>query len=473
MTDQGSVPEAIQWSEGMMLTPHHFQQATLRQEEVLRYHLAHVAPFHFGVRRLRIDQASLAVGKFRITAIEAVMPDGLIVAHPTDDGEALEVDLTPMVDEMREEPVGVHLVVPAYRPGSALSTNKLARFRSVSGRPVVDENTGDNEHALPRLRPRLAMLVTNQVPQKYISLPIARVTYRNEAIEVTPYIAPPLALTLDSPLGESCRHLVRRLREKAAYLVDRLRSPSGALRAPAVMETRYAIQCLVAALPPFEAVLNTKNSHPFAVYQALTAVAGHVALLGPGMVPPQFDPYDHLDVRRSFDQVLTFAERMIDTISERHVAIAFSLEGNSFRLLLDPAWVRGDLLIGVRARHGGSESDLAAWVGEALIGDAEKVGSLWERRMRGAGRTQVERDDDLEVMPTRGTLLYRVAADPGVIEAGRVLEILNPSDRAGTRRPAEIVLFVPAPAARQDEAADDVTDGVSRPLRSEGGEDGQ
>jgi type VI secretion system protein ImpJ len=76
------------------------------------------------------------------------------------------------------------------------------------------------------------------------------------------------------------------------------------------------------------------------------------------------------------------------------------------------------------------------------------MGVLRERRLRGAARERLERDDRLEVVPQRGVLLYRIAADPSFIEPGRVLEIANPGDRQGIRRPAEIVLYTAPSLAR-------------------------
>ena len=89
MSTAHDLPEAIQWSEGMLLRPHHFQQATLRQESLLYYHAALIAPFHWGVRHLKIDEVLLVDGGFRVLELEAVMPDGLVVSHPAAEGADL------------------------------------------------------------------------------------------------------------------------------------------------------------------------------------------------------------------------------------------------------------------------------------------------------------------------------------------------------------------------------------------------
>lgn len=49
--------------------------------------------------------------------IEAVMPDGLVVYHTPAIEGTLEVDLTPLTDDMAQKPVTVYLVVPAKKEG--------------------------------------------------------------------------------------------------------------------------------------------------------------------------------------------------------------------------------------------------------------------------------------------------------------------------------------------------------------------
>ena len=453
MSRTSHLPDPIQWYEGMLLTPQHFQQAWLRQDALLHYHAARLAPFFYGVRRVEIDGALLVVGMLRVLALEAVLPDGLVVTHPREGGEDLQIDLQPYADQLKRGPLTVFAVVPVYKPGAAAG-GELARFRSFEAAPVVDENTGDNEQPMPRLRPRLSLVVGDEVPQKYAAVPLARIAYGDEAFHLAEYMPPAVATLPDSPLAELCRSIGRRLREKAAFLAGRLRgAPAGAVQAPLLAETRHAVQCLVAGLPRLEAVLAVGAAHPFQLHTELCGIAGQVATLGPGLVPPLFDAYDHRDILASVRPVIAFIARMIDTVSETSVAVRFSGHDDGFRLTLLPLWLDGHgLLIGVRLAPGQAESEVAAWIEESVVASADHVGPLRRRRLRGALRSRVERDDRLGVLPDRGVLLYRIADDPALIEPERSLEIVGPAPRAGVARPAEITLHV-APLAEAAGAA--------------------
>src|SRR5438105_14027397 len=92
------LPEAIQWHEGMLLSPQHFQQLSLRQEELMAYHLTMVSPFHWAVTHLKHDPVLLVSGTYRITELEGIVPDGLGISRSGQAGAAVEVDLPPFAD---------------------------------------------------------------------------------------------------------------------------------------------------------------------------------------------------------------------------------------------------------------------------------------------------------------------------------------------------------------------------------------
>ena len=435
------VPAAIQWHEGMLLAPQHFQQLALRQDGLLHYHAATVSPFHWGVRHLRLDPVLLVEGTLRVTALEAVMPDGLVVTHDAGVPGGLEADLTPWTDAMKAAPVRIHLAVPALRPGLSPVQGELPRYDSVEGEPVADESTGDGDLRIPRLQPRVSLLVAETPPQKYVSFPLAEVAYTNETFALTDFQPPMVRVPLGSPLGQMCTAVARRLREKAVFLADRSRSPSVVARPPQLLETRAMVHSLVAALPQFEAVLNTGVAHPYALYLALTSLAGHLAFLGRGLLPPVLDAYDHDDLWARFDQARQFVFRVIDEgILETFTAFPFTLEKDLFQLTFDEEWRTRRLVLGVRARPGLSEAELAQWVEQCLIGSRTVMPSLRDRRVLGARRERIAGEGDL--VASSGVLLYALEADPHVIEPNQVLQVWNAADRGEPPQASEIVLYV-------------------------------
>ncbi len=110
------IPDAIQWHEGLLLTPQHFQQLSSRHEALVQYGTSLFAPFCWGVRRFKHHAISLPAGKLRVLELEAVMPDGLVVVHGLHDtgrDEVLEIDLSAQAEEIGDRGALVQLVVAA------------------------------------------------------------------------------------------------------------------------------------------------------------------------------------------------------------------------------------------------------------------------------------------------------------------------------------------------------------------------
>jgi len=441
MEEAHNIPKAVQWHEGMLLAPQHFQQFAFRQEELLHYHLMNVAPFYWGIRRLKVDQALLIDGTLRILDLEAVMPDGIVVYHLHPEEKNLEIDLTPHLDELQARPLSVHLVIPAIKAGNASVPGALARYDSVEGKSVTDENTGESELSIPRLRPRLGLLIAETPPQKYSAFPLLQVAYRNETFTLTDFITPTLKVALRSPLGEICAGICHRLREKALFLSERVQSPSTTLRGPMILETKILIQNMVTNLVQFEAVLNSGASHPYVLYLSLCGLVGSLAGLGLDLIPPSLEPYNHNDLRATYLQTQNYLFRMVDEgILETHTAIPFDFESGAFNLKLDTDWLKPKLIIGVRGRPAAAEKEILNWMNEGLIGSSPKIESMKSRRILGAERNKIEGDEQL--VPSRGVVLYEVKAQPAFIEPDEILQILNTADPSGKQGPAEIVLYV-------------------------------
>ncbi len=441
MLDAKLIPASIQWHEGMLLAPQHFQQQTIRSEELLHYHMMLSTPYYWGIKDLKIDQVLLIDGKLRIIKIEALMPDGLVVYHAHQDNNYLEIDLAPYEEEMKRKPITVHLAVPALRTGAAAVKGVLPRYESIEGKPVVDENTGESEISLPRLKPKLNLLITDSPPQKYTTLPLIKIEYKNETIGAIDYVPPPLEVKVESAIGLLCAQVAQRLREKAVFLSDRITSPSSAVRGPMVLETKIMIHGMVSGLPHFEVLLNSSKAHPYALYLSLCQLTGNVATLGMGQVPPALGVYDQNDILACFIEAQNFIFKMIDEgILESHTGVPFDYENGVFSLMLEKPWVDDSLTIGVRKRPEFTEKDVLTWIDDCLIGSDEIVESMKEKRVLGAIRKRIESDGQL--VPARGTVLLEIDAAPEFIKPNAVLEIFNTSDPANRRGPVEMVLYV-------------------------------
>lgn len=441
MDNAHEIPKAIQWHEGMLLSPHHFQQMVQRQDQLLHYQISSMAPFFWGVQRLAFNQSLLVAGILQIEELEAVMPDGTLVVYENQGNDAqapLQADLTPFMEEMKQTPATIHLALPAKKHGQNAFKGDLPRYDSQEGREIADENTGENEIQIPRLQPRLSLIIAETAPQKFVSFPLAKVSYANESFSAEDYIPPALAVSLQSPLGTMCAQIAKRLREKAVFLSYEVLAPSSTSGLPLALETKTLIQTMVASLPMFEAVLNTGKSHPFPLYLGLCQLVGNLAAMGT-LVPPVLQPYNHNDPMASFLQAQQYIFRMIEEgVHEAYMNIPFYFENEMFGTKFDSTYMDKPVFIGVRGQPGMTEKDVRDWIEKSWIGSSSKVQGMRDKRILGPERKRLERVDDL--VPARGVQLFSLKVDPAYIIPDEALHIYNTTSIGP--RPAEIIMFV-------------------------------
>lgn len=277
----------IQWHEGMLLSPQHFQQLELYTHQTLRYHLHSVSPFYWGIHHLKFDPVLLPSGIIRLLDIEAVMPDGLIIHQSSQPDSSLEIDMTVRKEELLKGELMIYLTVPERSQASSPVIGEWPRYASITGPEVVDENTPDNVIRIPRLIPKIELMAGTVPPARYEYLPLARVTYENEAYGLTPYLPPCFVVHKSSLLEERCFELAMKMREKASYLSEKWQTQIGT---DLLNETTDLLRPLAESLPVLEATVTTGNVHPYNLYITLATIAGRLATLRLSQVIPTFPP---------------------------------------------------------------------------------------------------------------------------------------------------------------------------------------
>ena len=441
------IPDAIQWHEGMLLMPQHFQQFSDRVEGLVQQMTACSGSYAWGVQSFEFDRTALVSGKLRVVRVQAVMRDGFLVKAGSEAGVDLELDLKASAAQMKSGTVMVHLVVPAQ---GALSTRgDLARYKSFDGEAIPDEVTGEGPIPIPRLRPKVGLWAGQTPPQRFESLPLIEINQQGETFLETAFIPPALSVALGSPLAALCGTATSLVREKTFFLSDQLRNSECKVGDAEVIETRSRIQSLAAGLPMSEATLQSGHAHPFTLYLAMCHMAGNVARITFSLIPPQFPPYRHEDPRASFLPVLQFIQQSVsDAVIEAWRAYPMQLLNNVFQTAalptLDVALAAGgtldtpNLALALRPGAGATEHSAVRWGENCVIGSPGLISKLIANRVLGADRRSLDRLPDLS--PPRGMVLFALQSDASVARAGEGLQLVERS--ADEARPVEAVLYV-------------------------------
>lgn len=430
---------AVQWHEGMLLRPEHFQQTDRRFEQVLGYHLANIDPYFWGVKTLQTDPSTLLAGQFKVLALDAVMQDGCIVSISVDAGDSpLTVDLKAYANEIAKAPMYVYLCVPNYTTGAASSSSMMPRFVSTLSLHVSDENTGEGDQEVPSLKPNAQLIVSRTSPDNYVSFPLACLTVDENEIVQKSYVPPQIAVSQQESLGILLEELSKRLRSKLAFINERVRSRSLELMS---VEATNTCRSLVAGLLPLEALLKSNKASPFSLYMMLTQVGSFLSGMFPGLMPPTLKAYDHAHCLDNFLEVSAYVDSLLDRIQEGYEVYPFDTKDRLFVINMNPTWMTKKFVIGIKCPPQLSVKEMNEWMLSAVIASDQFVESVRDRRTLGAARSLIQGDDEMKLLPAKDVLLYEVDNDPKSIQSGENLYIFNISDTPDTR-PAEVVLFV-------------------------------
>ncbi|MGF7187832.1 type VI secretion system protein ImpJ [Robbsia andropogonis] len=397
MTQTTHLPDAVQWSEGMMLSPQHLQQNDRYWHAHLRHRVQAVAPHFWGLLTLRFEMVK---GILSIGELECILPDGLLVAFPgglpRNPPGNVEIDVGAAC-KSGQSPVKVWCWVNPRGPYAAVQDSQERRYNSVLDEPSVDENTGDSALALPRMQVRFQLYLGANSPAPASAVPLLEfVRGENQSLQMTTYHPPMLHIDAADCLGtsnlwRSLHDLHDRLWEKLAQLAE---SGKGGDTDDSIGNERrqhlLAARAIGICLPPFSTLLDGRT-HPAALYEALACIVGAVSAIGTNPLPLLMKPYQHDDCLPQFQQAIDFVQTRVDTVDTRYETLQFLRTDQHDPGLLDacferriPSGMGDELIIEVEPREGQTAAQLLAWLNEALIADASVIPLLRRARVAGA-----------------------------------------------------------------------------------------
>lgn len=373
------LPDLVQWSEGMLLSPQHLQQNDVYWQEQLRWRGLQLAPDGWGLAALEYDPAALQEGRLRIVRLEALMPDGTAIAFPGSYVNGLELDLAAELARP-SGPLRISVVVPARSNASTRRDASLRRYDLVQGAWAIDENTGVGTVPVDRLRPRISLWAGNGIPAQYVACPLLEIARNNGSRMIEPgcYHPPMLRWQACDVLGRL--GLRRRLQNLGDALWLKLRELAGnraddgpeddAVGAPA-RPSQEAARRLAAVLPHFSLLVARADARPVQVYDALAQLAGAMAGFGQNPIPPVPDAYQHANCEPQFRRLIEYVVRKLGYINSRYEFLEFRREGLRFTQTL-PGDAGGEVLVELRLPDGGSGSPsdqqaLQRWLQDACI----------------------------------------------------------------------------------------------------------
>jgi type VI secretion system protein ImpJ len=351
----------IVWNEGMLLTPHHFQQWDNYYEELLSSRLAAIMPYEWGVLELQANTEAIANGSFDLLRCRAVMPDGLLVnipqSDPAPDARPIQGHFDPDAER-----IPVYLAVPAKRAGAANfqrdggATDQLVRYGQTAG-TVPDETTGDNEQQIAYAKSNLRILFADELSEGYRSIKVAEVekTATGQLKLSDNYIPPALNIRASTWLENVLRQLVEILITKSSSLGEQRRQRTASLADFTTSEVAvfWLLHTVNSAVPGLAHLFRAPVVHPERLYMEMAQLAGKLMTFTPDRHPKDIVRYEHEDLYLTFSQLAQEIRDLLETvIPTRCVPIPLEKVRESLyagRILDDRLLKEASFYLGVRA----------------------------------------------------------------------------------------------------------------------------
>jgi type VI secretion system protein ImpJ len=312
----------VLWSEGMLLSPHHFQQWDNYYEDTLNFRLNTLSSFSWGLTDLQINREGLASGQFSLLRGAGVLPGGLPINIPAYD----EAPPTRAIEghfSASAETLDAHLALPVKRAGSANvrldggESSRPLRYRTDIVR-LSDETSGENEREIAIARRNLKIVFGDEYLEDYETIKVAELKRTGTG-----------AITLDDTFIPACLSISssRYLMDILLRLLEILHTKSSSLSEGRGQRTRglaefstsdvanfWLLHTVNSFIPILDHYYRVATSHPEQLFITMAQLAGELMTFSPTGHPKDLPKYHHTDLKLTFVKLDETIQELLKTV---------------------------------------------------------------------------------------------------------------------------------------------------------------
>jgi type VI secretion system protein ImpJ len=397
--------QKVLWTEGMFLTPQHFQQWDRHFEYLIQQRMGSVAPQAWGVREFAVNEEGLVGGEFSISKIRAVMPDGLVVDAP-DTGEPPAVRAIADHFGADRERLGVYLAAPITPSGGAAhseggfhdgrATRYLARSLDVR-----DSGGHGGDKPISVASTHLRVLFEGESLDNYSWIKIAELgrTSTGGFTLVENYVPPCISIGASPYLMSTLRKILEILSAKSSEFASQRRDRGAGLASFSTSESAsfWLLHTVNGAIPPLQHAFNTGTWHPEAVYLEVARLTGFMFTFAGDGHPKDTPAYAHDDLATTFSRLEARLRDLLGTVIPTKCT---NIDLQTIRDNMYVAEIKDDRVL---------EPEGALYVAVAADVPAEKVVREAPLKFKISSRDRV---DQLITAALRGISVKHIAAPP-------------------------------------------------------------
>ena len=327
----------IVWSEGLFLTPHHFQQATRYFESVPQQHINCLLPFTWGVYEISIDEDAIKNGLFSLDKFKGIMPDGTPLDaggnDPVPGSRSFKNLFTPAIDSL-----DVFLTIPLYKrdkivcnldEGKADSTP--ARYKKEDVK-VLDENTASNEQILPAAKKNIKIIFSGESLEDFSAIKIATINRLSDNFYLDEnYIPGLLSISASKPLMKMLRRTLENVSSRSTELSNmrRQRTAEMADFTPSDISNFLFLQTINSSIPLLNHFYHTGTVHPEQLYKCLVQLMGELMTFSTEGHPRDLPAYNHSDLTKTFTEIDEKLQQLLGTVISARNVVYIPLEAKT------------------------------------------------------------------------------------------------------------------------------------------------
>lgn len=310
--------DKVLWAEGIFLKPQHFQQQERYLSNQLQLRIKGLRSYDWGINHLKIDDASLLLGKFALLECSGVFPDGQAFSFP--DTSPPPLPLSPDIDAENET---IYLCIPDTESSGTTEVSysdmpdESMRYRA-NHESITDSITKDsNEQELIQTASLSLFLKTGRSDLGGFNvIPVAKilnVTKEGKVVLDEKFIPTTVQAAASSRLATLCKEVHGLIQQRARDLAARIGSPDGS----SVSDVADFLLLMICNRydPLLKHLSETHAIHPESLYQIYVQLLGELSTICTSERRPEIAPlYNHIDLESSFTPLVSRLRELLNWI---------------------------------------------------------------------------------------------------------------------------------------------------------------
>ena len=310
----------VVWSEGMFLSPLHFQTQSRNFEDTLTVLRSALWTEPWGLAYFSLDSEAIRNGRVVLLEASGIFPDGLVFDVPGSDlpPESRSIQ---QAFPSTEASLALFLAVPGRAPSgqSCALEGRTASLRYFSEpRLARDETNGVDERELLFAVRNLRIVTEAELTPDLITLPLATVVRdgRGNFAFDPDFIPPCVRLGASEALVLLLKRLLDGIAEKIAVLAPRARSGGRFEAGTSALDVAsyWFLHALSTSLPVLRHLQLSHQSHPERLFVELSRLAGALCTFATESDPANLPAYDHGNPGPAFRQLDAHIRRHLDIV---------------------------------------------------------------------------------------------------------------------------------------------------------------